>query len=632
MTSANLLHKIADPSITHDERAQLRCQLTKQLEETGNYEAAREAMGELWLGIGQRPMLAELTQETAAEVLLRVGVLTGWLGCVKQVEGAQEAAKDLINESIRSFEALEAAQKTAEAQMELGHCYWREGAFNEARDLLKEALSRLLDEASDLKAITLSRLATVERVSNRLNDALHILIEAAPLFEASSNHTLKGKFHNEYGTVLKELGKAENRADYIDRALIEYAAASHHFEQSRHTRYQGYVENNLGFLFGTLHKFAEAHERLDRAQALFTSLKDRAHIAQVDDTRAKVLLEAGRISEAEKFARSAVRTLEEDDQQALFAEALTTHGITLARLGQHQQARLTLQSAVEVAQNIGDSEGAGLAALSIIEELGQQLSADDLGATFQRALDLLTASRNIGTHARLSTCAGHILFLVGIAPTQSTWQNFSLKEALRRYEGRIIERALKDAGGGVTRAAHLLGFNHHGSLITLINSHHRELLSERKPITTRRRSLIFVNNIDKKTQHPTIMHVEDHKLVADAVKETLEIEGWTVETFADGSAALQTLQSKARYDVLILDNEVSGMSGVEIIRETRRIPRRRKMPIIMLSASDVEKEARRAGANAFLRKPEDITTIAETIARLLAGKPKQTMKSEHDQH
>lgn len=231
-------------------------------------------------------------------------------------------------------------------------------------------------------------------------------MEAAPLFETSSNHTLKGRFHNEYGTVLKNLGKAERRDDYIDRALIEYAAASYHFEQAGHTRYQAYVENNLGFLLGASLKFIEAHEHLDRAQAIFTSLKDRAHIAQVDDTRARVLLEEGRIREAEKFARSAVRSLEGDDQQALYTEALTTHGIALARLGHYQRARLTLQSAVEVAQNAGDPEDAGIAALVIIEEVGEHLTADDLRNIFQRAVDLLAASRNMGTHARLSrSCA-----------------------------------------------------------------------------------------------------------------------------------------------------------------------------------------------------------------------------------
>jgi hypothetical protein len=40
----------------------------------------------------------------------------------------------------------------------------------------------------------------------------------------------------------------------------------------------------------------------------------------------------------------------------------------------------------------------------------------------------------------------------------------------------------------------------------------------------------------------------------------------------------------------------------------------------MLSGDDVEMQARRAGANAFLRKLEDMPALAETIARLLARK------------
>lgn len=58
-------------------------------------------------------------------------------------------------------------------------------------------------------------------------------------------------------------------------------------------------------------------------------MKDKAHISQVDDTRAGVLLAEGRLAEAEKLARSAVQTLEGGDQQFLFADALTTHGIVL---------------------------------------------------------------------------------------------------------------------------------------------------------------------------------------------------------------------------------------------------------------------------------------------------------------
>lgn len=624
--SHQLLHQIADPTLTSNERAQLRCQFAKQLEEAGNYEAAREAMGELWRGVGHRPVLEGLDEETAAAVILRVGVLTGWIGSCKQIEGAQETAKNLINESIRLFESLRDTERIAEARMELGYCYWREGAFNEARDMLREALSLPADSRSEVKAVTLIRSAIVERAAKRFNDAYRILTEALPLIDTSDNETLKGKVHNQIATVLENLGRAENRPDYIDRALLEYTAASFHFQEAGHARYQAYVENNLGFLFSTINKFPEAHEHLDRAQALFTSLKDKAHLAQVDDTRAKVLIAEGHISEAERLARAAVQTLEDSDQKSLLAEALTTSGIALARLGRHQQARLTLQSAVEVAQNAGVTEDAGLAALVIIEELGEHLTGDDLSLTYQRAVELLATSRNIDTHARLSACATRMLFLAGILIAPPTWKNFSLKRALRRYEARIIERALRDAGGVVTRAARLLGFKHHNSLISLLNSHHRELLSARTPIAPRKRSLIFVNGSKRVARNLTILHVEDNKLVAGAVRDTLEMEGWSVEMCEEGTVALELLSSEAHYDLLIFDNELPGISGVALIYETRQIPHRQQTPIIMLSASNVEKEARRAGANAFLRKPEDVMAITETIAKLLAHQLKHSEK------
>src|SRR5437764_3378808 len=141
--SSQLLHQIADPTLPRDERVRLRCQLAKELEDVGNYEAAREAMGELWSRVGERPVLDRLDEATAAEVLLRAGVLTGWIGSCKQIEGAQETAKNLISESLTRFEALGEIEKVAEAQTEIAYCYWRQGAFNEARVWLREALNHL---------------------------------------------------------------------------------------------------------------------------------------------------------------------------------------------------------------------------------------------------------------------------------------------------------------------------------------------------------------------------------------------------------------------------------------------------------------------------------------------------------
>ncbi|HYO92141.1 MAG TPA: response regulator, partial [Pyrinomonadaceae bacterium] len=559
----------------------------------------------------------------AAEVLLRAGVLTGWLGCAKRIEGTLEAAKDLISESLGIFEAIQDTLKVAEAQMELGHCYWREGASNEARDLLKTALTRISDKAGELKAVTLLRLATVEEVTLRLSNALHLLTEAAPLFEASTNHTIRGRFHNEFGTVLKNLGQVECRGDYLDRALIEYTAASYHFEQAGHRRYQGYVENNLGHLYSIIKKFTEAHRHLDRAQALFTSLKDKVHIAQVDDTRAKVLLSEGRIAEAEKLARAAAHALEVSDQRSLFAEALTTHGVALARLGRHQQARTILERGVDVASEAGDSEGAGQAALSIIEELTEHLADDELIAAYDRAADLLSASRHQASRDRLLACAHRVMHRVGASTRPRAWTDFSLKEALRRYEARLIEHALKDAGGVVARAARLLGLKRQ-SLDTKLHQHYRHLLHLRPPVETRRSSLMFRDECCTAAQPVTILHVEDHQMVADAVRETLESEDWVVEPCNDGAAALSKIESGAHYNLLILDNELPGLSGVELIRRARALAHRQRTPIIMLSASDIETEARRAGASAFLRKPQGVAALAETIARLLARRPRQS--------
>ena len=91
--ASQLLQQIADPNLTYNQRTQLRCQLAKELEESGNYEGAREALGDVWLAIGERPILNDLDQYTAAEVLLRVGNLTGWLGSAKPIEKSQEIHK-----------------------------------------------------------------------------------------------------------------------------------------------------------------------------------------------------------------------------------------------------------------------------------------------------------------------------------------------------------------------------------------------------------------------------------------------------------------------------------------------------------------------------------------------------------
>jgi DNA-binding NtrC family response regulator/predicted negative regulator of RcsB-dependent stress response len=404
-----ILRQLDDSGLTYPERASLSCQLAKQLEDSGNYEGARTALAELWQRIGERPRLEGLDRKVSAEVLLRAGSLTGWLGSAHQVEGAQETAKNLISESVAIFEELAETEKVAEAFIDLAICYWREGGFDEARATLRESLRLLGNKNDEQKARALQNAAVVEMHLGRFNDALHILTEAAPLFEEKQDHALRGRFHGQLGIVLRKLSALEHREDYTDRALVEYTAASYHFEQAGNTRYRAAMENNIGYLLFTTGKFSLAHEHLDSAHLLFASLKDSAHMAQVDDTRAHVFLAQKRNAEAEKVVRSAVRTLEKGGEQSVLAEALTTHGVALARLGRYEESRLTIDRAIEVASQAGDNEGAGMASLALIEELGERLAVDEVISLYERADQSLANSQNSETLARLRSCARKVL-------------------------------------------------------------------------------------------------------------------------------------------------------------------------------------------------------------------------------
>lgn len=120
-----------------------------------------------------------------------------------------------------------------------------------------------------------------------------------------------------------------------------------------------------------------------------------------------------------------------------------------------------------------------------------------------------------------------------------------------------------------------------------------------------------------KTHPATILHVEDYDFVAKVVQEALELEGWEVETCASGARALVKIESDTPYDLLIFDDDLPGVRGVELIRRARALPHRGHAPIIMLSSSDVEAEAIAAGADLFLNKPAGLPSIVAAVARLL---------------
>jgi DNA-binding response OmpR family regulator len=97
--------------------------------------------------------------------------------------------------------------------------------------------------------------------------------------------------------------------------------------------------------------------------------------------------------------------------------------------------------------------------------------------------------------------------------------------------------------------------------------------------------------------------------------------GWAVETYAGGAEAMRKIGSKERYELLILDIDLGpGASGLDVAGRAPQLSHRRRTPIIVLSGGDVEQGAWRAGADAFLAKPQDMGKLVAMVTRLLSKK------------
>jgi tetratricopeptide (TPR) repeat protein len=476
------LEKQIQDTPTRNQRALLRCRFASELVHVGKYDAAQEVLGPLWQGIGKRPEITNLSTAAQAETLLQCGVLSGWLGSAKQIPHVQEKAKDLLFEALRIFQSQNNRIKVAEAKYELGMCYWRLGAFDESRDILKEALKGLED--TDLKAKTLIRRTLVEIWTGRYHDALKILDEAESFFMAAPD-AVKGRWHGQRALVLRRLGVAEKRNDYFDRAIIEFTAAIFHFEQARHERYCAVAENNLAHLLSNVGRFKEAHDYLDRATKILSRLQDEGFLAQVNETRARILVAEKRYQEASRMIAGVVKKFEQCGEQALLADALIWQAIIQARL-KDQQSFHTFQRAINIAENAGALSSAGFAALSLIEEHSETLSEYEIYHIYERADSFLKDTQDVEEIARLRACA-RIVTKKLLGP-QLGDKDFHLTKLAHAYEAKFIEQALERAGGIVTRAAKLLGFKHHGSLTNLLKRRHKNLTPKRTPAKQRKRS------------------------------------------------------------------------------------------------------------------------------------------------
>lgn len=115
---------------------------------------------------------------------------------------------------------------------------------------------------------------------------------------------------------------------------------------------------------------------------------------------------------------------------------------------------------------------------------------------------------------------------------------------------------------------------------------------------------------------PTIALVDDDRNILTSVSIALESEGYRVETYTDGTSALEGLNNR-RPDLAIFDIKMPRMDGMELLRKLRQTS---DLPVIFLTSKDDEIDelfGLKMGADDFIKKPFSQRLLVERVKAVL---------------
>lgn len=127
-----------------------------------------------------------------------------------------------------------------------------------------------------------------------------------------------------------------------------------------------------------------------------------------------------------------------------------------------------------------------------------------------------------------------------------------------------------------------------------------------------------------KSEEVTIVMIEDDEGHAKLIEKNLRRSGITNEIihFTDGSKADEYFFSSADRKpplLILLDLNLPGVDGYEILRKLKESDTTRKIPVIVLTTTDNPKEIEKCyelGCNVYITKPVEYEAFAESIRKL----------------
>jgi len=119
-----------------------------------------------------------------------------------------------------------------------------------------------------------------------------------------------------------------------------------------------------------------------------------------------------------------------------------------------------------------------------------------------------------------------------------------------------------------------------------------------------------------------VLLVDDSPTMLASMTGMLTKAGIAVDSAKDAQEALAKLRGSPALRLIITDFHMPGMNGVELIREVRRMPPYRFLPILVLTTDSEQSrrdDARAAGATGWLVKPVASEKLLQVIAQVAAA-------------
>ena len=122
-----------------------------------------------------------------------------------------------------------------------------------------------------------------------------------------------------------------------------------------------------------------------------------------------------------------------------------------------------------------------------------------------------------------------------------------------------------------------------------------------------------------------VLVIDDDAHIRHMMRLTLDAAGYEVGDAADGLRGLERCGADAVWDVVLLDQKMPGIDGMETLRRLReRAPATRVIMVTAFASIELAVEAMKLGATDFVRKPMTPDILRQTVAAALAKPPVAT--------